>query len=255
MTTDPPPATAGHREGAGPGSSDQLTSIRGLLAQHTQRLLGDTISIADEQWRQPSRLPGWSRGHVATHVARQADALGRLLVGIRTGEAGQMYPSAEARDADIEAGAGRTGLELQIDLDTSAEALGEEFEALGTAGAWAVEVELRGGLRTPARLLPLARLTEVVLHHVDLDVGYTVDDVPGPAAAWVLEWCALRLGIDPDVPRLRLHPDGSEPVEVGRVGEPVIVAGPANLLLGWIAGRHDGSGLTGADAVRPPSFG
>ena len=41
-----------------------------------------------------------------------------------------MYASAEQREADIEAGSGRSGLELQIDLDTTAGRLGDAFEAL-----------------------------------------------------------------------------------------------------------------------------
>ena len=86
-----------------------------------------------------------------------------------------MYASPEQRAAEIEAGAGRTGLELQIDLDTSAGRLDQAFEALDEADAWDAVVELRGGLQVPARLLPLARLLEVVIHHVDLDIGYEID--------------------------------------------------------------------------------
>ena len=54
----------------------------------------------------------------------------RLTEWARTGERQDMYASAEQREADIEAGAGRSGLELQIDLDTSAGRLDEAFEAL-----------------------------------------------------------------------------------------------------------------------------
>lgn len=50
----------------------------------TTVLLRDTISVTDDQWRGgPSRLPGWSRGHVATHLARNADAFTRLVNGVR----------------------------------------------------------------------------------------------------------------------------------------------------------------------------
>src|SRR5690349_12491230 len=112
-------------------SEDRLMEIQGLLAAATQRLLGDTISVTDDDWRGPSRLPGWSRGHVATHIARQADALGRLVAWARTGERQAMYASDEQRDAEIEAGSGRSGLDLQVDLDTSAGRLAEAFDALG----------------------------------------------------------------------------------------------------------------------------
>ena len=39
----------------------------------------------------------------------------------------------------------------------------------------------------PVRKVPLLRLREVVLHHVDLDAGYTLADAPGgvrPRASW-----------------------------------------------------------------------
>ena len=57
-------------------AATQLETLRELIRAATQRLLGDTISVADDQWRAPSRLPDWTRGHVATHIARHAD--GRL---------------------------------------------------------------------------------------------------------------------------------------------------------------------------------
>ena len=174
-------------------AATQLETLRGLVTTATQRLLGDTIAVSDEDWRAPSRLPDWSRGHVATHIARQADGLVRLTEWARTGERQDMYASTEQRAAEIEQGSGRTGLELQIDLDTSAGRLGDAFEAMDEAGAWETVVELRGGLKVPARLLPLTRLLEVVVHHVDLDIGFEFDQIETTTAEWLLEWCAFRL--------------------------------------------------------------
>ncbi|HEX5383496.1 MAG TPA: maleylpyruvate isomerase N-terminal domain-containing protein, partial [Propionibacteriaceae bacterium] len=59
-------------------ATTQLETLRSLVRTATQRLLGDTILVTDEQWRAPSRLPEWTRGHVATHIARHADAICRL---------------------------------------------------------------------------------------------------------------------------------------------------------------------------------
>ena len=78
-------------------ATTQLETLRGLVTTATQRLLGDTISVAEEQWRAPSRLPDLTRGHVATHIARHADALVRLAQWARTGERQDMYPSPEHR--------------------------------------------------------------------------------------------------------------------------------------------------------------
>jgi hypothetical protein len=95
-------------------ASDKLAAVRALVTASTQRLLGDTIGVDQEDWSGPSRLPRWSRGHVATHLARQADGLARLVEWARTGHRQEMYASLQAREDEIEAGAGRTGLELQV---------------------------------------------------------------------------------------------------------------------------------------------
>ena len=85
-------------------AADKLAAVRALVTASTQRLLGDTIGVDDDAWRSPSRLPRWSRGHVATHLARQADALGRLVDWARTGVRQEMYASPQVREDEIESG-------------------------------------------------------------------------------------------------------------------------------------------------------
>lgn len=238
---------------ASPATS-QLETLRGLVTTATQRLLGDTILVSDEQWRAPSRLPDWTRGHVATHVARHADGVVRLAQWALTGKRLDMYPSPEHRANDIEAGAGRSGLDLQIDMDTSAGRLSAAFDEIDGAEAWDATVEMSRGLKVPARLLPLARLLEVVIHHVDLDIGYEITDIDTQTVEWLLEWCAFRLRDREDFPRLELTADSGFTTVVGSVGEPVAVSGSAAQLLGWLLGRNDGSAVTGADGIRLPAF-
>ena len=48
------------------------------LSQATSALLGATMSLDDDQWREPSRLPGWTRAHVGAHLALNAEAMGYL---------------------------------------------------------------------------------------------------------------------------------------------------------------------------------
>ncbi len=235
-------------------TTTQLERLRGLVNTATQRLLGDTISVADEQWRAPSRLPDWTRGHVASHLARHADALVRLTQWARTGERQDMYPSPEHRLNAIEAGSSRSGLELQIDLDTSAGRLSAAFDALDGARAWDSVVEMRGGMKVPARLLPLARLLEVVIHHVDLDIGYEITDIDTQTAEWLLEWCAFRLRERDGFPRLLLTSDNGFTTTVGSAGDPIAVSGGSTHLLGWLMSRTDASALTGAGELRLPAY-
>jgi maleylpyruvate isomerase len=251
-------ASAGHygmgMTAAASPATTQLETLRGLVRTATQRLLGDTILVADEGWRGPSRLPDWTRGHVATHIARHADGLCRLTEWARTGERHDMYPSPEHRASEIEAGAGRSGLDLQIDLDTSAGRLSSAFEELDVADAWDAVVEMRGGLQVPARLLPLSRLLEVAIHHVDLDVGYEITDIDPQTAEWLLEWCAFRLGNREDFPKLQLTSDSGFTTTIGSVGDSVAVSGDSAKLLGWLMGRTDASAITGGAGLQLPPF-
>ncbi len=235
-------------------AAEELDRLRGLVTTATQRLLGDTISVSDADWNAPSRLPEWTRGHVATHLARQADGLRRLAEWARSGVRQEMYASPEQRATEIEDGAGRSGLELQIDLDTAAGRLSEAFEALDAAAAWDRIVELRGGLQVPARLLPLARLLEVVIHHVDLDVGYEVHDIDGPTAEWLLEWCAFRLRNRDEFPKLELVSDSGFTIAVGSAGESITISGTSANLLGWLLNRTDRSAVEGDEGLQLPGL-
>ena len=235
-------------------AATQLETLRGLVRTATQRLLGDTILVADQQWRAASRLPDWTRGHVASHIARHADALVRLAQWARTGERQDMYPSPEHRESEIETGSARSGLDLQIDLDTSAGRLGSAFDELDGADAWDAVVEMRAGMQVPARLLPLARLLEVAIHHVDLDIGYEVTDIDTQTAEWLLEWCGFRLRNRDDFPRLQLTSETGFTTTVGSVGEPLAVSGSSAHLLGWLTGRTDASALAGVGELQLPAY-
>ena len=232
-----------------------VDASRALVTAATQRLLGDTITVLDADWRAPSKLPGWSRGHVATHLARQADALSRLVRGALSGRPEPMYASPEHRDAEIESGAQRSGLELQVDLDTAAEALTESFDRVAQQGGWEATTELRGGDQVPLSMLPTARLSEVVLHHVDLDVGFSVGDIDQQTAERLLQWCAFRLRKRADFPELLLLSDSGFQQPAGSAGDAVTVQGTSADLLGWVTGRTGSEALTGADRVELPPFG
>jgi len=143
-----------------------------------QRLLGTARIIDDEDLRAPSLLPGWTRAHVVAHLARGADALRNLLIGVRTGQPRPAYTSPEARAADIEQGAGRPRAELLDDLADAANAFRAVSRQLPDE-AWATDITWVPGLDPfPAREVLVRRLVEIELHHVDLGAGYTAADWP-----------------------------------------------------------------------------
>ncbi len=238
-----------------PSPDARFAELRVLLTAATQRLLGGTIVVTDAEWAAPSRLPGWSRAHLATHLARQADGFGRLVEGAASGVPQAMYASPEVRTAEIEDGAARSGLELQTDLDTSAGRLTAAFERLDTdPDRWSTSVELRGGLVVPARLLPLGRLFEVEVHHVDLGVGYEIEQIEPEVAEWLIEWIAFRARARDEFPRVELRTDSGGTTTVGRVGDGIVVHGPAPALVGWLTNRLGPDAVPGTRGLRLPSL-
>jgi len=207
----------------------------------TTRLL-DTATALDSDPAAPSLLPGWTRGHVLTHLARNADGLVNLLTWARTGVVTPQYASRDKRDADIEAGSDRRWEVLVTDVQESATRFAEAAAMLD-AGAWAVLLDLPHG-SSPVALVPWRRLREVEVHHVDLAAGYTPADWPESFAHRVLH--ELASGLE-DI-SLTLRPDHlGHPLTVGTGGAPE-VSGPADALAAWLAGRSPGTGLT----VEPP---
>ncbi|MFR9791804.1 maleylpyruvate isomerase family mycothiol-dependent enzyme [Streptomyces sp. MB22_4] len=202
----------------------------------TELLLHAVAQLDNASLAEPSRLPGWSRGHVLAHLARNADALVNVLEGR------PMYASAEARDADIEDGAARP-LDVQLaDLRETA----DRFRATGDAPAdWTRTVELRNGVTDEAARVPFRRWGEVELHHVDLGIGYDLEDIPAEFLERESDFLARRFSGHPDVPATRIT-DGTHTWTTGRpAAEPeVTVSGAPADLVGWLAGRRDGSALT-----------
>ena len=151
---------------------------------HT-RLMRRVASLTDLDIRSPSLLPGWTVGHVLTHLARNADAHARRLSGALRGEDVPKYESGQSqRRGEIEAGAGRSASEIVADLDASLSHLETVFAESDAAG-WPNGHFLGGGDYGVAGC-PAHRLREVQMHHVDLGLGYSPADWPDEYVAWDL---------------------------------------------------------------------
>jgi maleylpyruvate isomerase len=131
--------------------------------------------LTDQQARQPSLLPGWSVGHVATHIARNAEGHVRMFDAAMRGEVAEMYPGGtEQRTDDIEAGSGRAAAELLADVTATADTL-ETTWAATPDGAWAGRGITFAGETTMSDLV-FIRWRETTVHHADLGLDFSWSD-------------------------------------------------------------------------------
>ncbi|MFD7263566.1 maleylpyruvate isomerase family mycothiol-dependent enzyme [Streptomyces sp. NPDC059874] len=214
--------------------TDHVHDLRSVR-ESTDRLLTAVAKLDNAALAEESLLPGWTRGHILAHLARNADALVNVFEGR------PMYESATGRDADIERDAGRPLEEQLTDVRDSA----ARFLATSEPDQdWSRTVELRNGVTDLASNVPFRRWVEVELHHVDLNIGYELSDLPEEFTDREIAFLADRWSGRPEVPPVTLktyhgdqvwHTGGSE-------GTPVTLTGSPDELLGWLAGR----GLKGA---------
>jgi maleylpyruvate isomerase len=147
---------------------DLADDIGDVMAAHA-RLVDHLVAIDPLDPATPSLLPDWTVGHVLTHIARNADSQLSMLAGRA------QYPHGRAgREADIEAGSGRSWDELLDDVEQTCAAVDEAFRARQD---WSGTVDTIAAER-PASMVPFLRLREVEVHHADLGVGFSFADFP-----------------------------------------------------------------------------
>lgn len=184
-----------------------------LCQQSHQRLLATARRVDDATAQQPSRLPGWTVGHVLTHLARNAAGHARRLEGALQGKDVPRYVGgSEQRDGEIEEGASRMAKALVRDLEVSTQHLEAVWERSEQAG-WP-NAQMLGDDHFPTTGSPLRRLREVEVHHVDLGLGYGVTDWPREYVQWDL------------------------PTTLARIPERLVGDEDAHRLLGWLTGRR-----------------
>ena len=149
--------------------------VAGCASAH-QRLLATLDELDDATVAKPSLLPGWTVGHVTTHLARQADSVTRVLEAAARGEPAERYPGGrEQRTAEIEAGAPRPAREQADDVRRTIWRLESAWASVPAEG-WALTGTLMGQPEAVADL-PFRRWREVEVHHADLGLAdFSWDD-------------------------------------------------------------------------------
>lgn len=178
-------------------------------------LLASLAPLTDDDFRAPSSLPRYSRGHVVAHIANKAMAHVGIFDGAAAGEIRKLYPDEYDPDLAADRGASRCAADLRAHLAGCFELLEAMWDALDDT-FWHRQGKMAAGLRTMAEIVA-HHLRDVEVHHVDLDIGYRPCD-----------WPAILVEVE--LPkRLRSLPDRADRGEI----------------LAWLLGRSSAPELTG----------
>jgi maleylpyruvate isomerase len=232
---------------------DRCQQSLDLLIAHVQELPDDAIVVA-------SQLPGWTRGHVLTHVARNADGMANLADWAISGEPHPMYPSRESREAGFDAGAHRSSAAIADDLDTSGQRFAHAWRAVAELGdthlTQALDRVMHLGAPSPhapaiaGASAPLSRRREIELHRVDLGLAdYTGAQWPTDFPAELLDTVApTRASKDGLAGVVRLVDDDGFSWPLSNDAHGLTVQGPTWVLALWLTGRPvDASCLIAVD--------
>ena len=179
--------------------------------------------LTDARVAEPSALPGWTRGHVLSHLANSTIA----LAGQAENEGTKVEPylgGRPARDAAIEAGAGRSAAAHR---EAIADAVARLTRAWDGVRDWSTPACYRDGtLLTTA----YGVWREATVHARDLDLA---------PVTWSPEFCEHAIEFlsvrVPDGVRLTLR-SGDRRWVIGE-GADVELTGALEDLTAWLAGR------------------
>lgn len=206
------------------------------LVDAGQRLVRSVDGLTGDDWGAPSGLPEWTRAHVVAHLALNGEALAAVLTGVVEGEPVPMYESQEQRDTDIAELAEADAAELRERLLASTVTFVESAQ-LVPPESWEGRFDrTRNGPALPLRAIPLMRLREIEIHHVDLATGYSPDDWSRAFSEELLDGMVRRQQPDPGFLVRPLDTDRTW--TVGEPGDdPLVVTGPVAHVAWWTTGR------------------
>lgn len=219
-----------------------LSDLLPHLDRHTQALLATVATLTDDDLGADSLCTGWTRGHVLSHIARNADGLTTMLRAALDGTGETMYASVEQRELDIEAGARRPMVDQLADIASSAATLDGALRRLRPEHADLQVERTPGGQRVRIGNVPAMRLREVVYHHADLAAGFGFEDLE---PALLHRFTKLEITLWDDAARsgtatgVQLRADDGSTWTAGDGGQ--LIEGSPGALLAWLArGVTDG---------------
>ena len=216
-----------------PGDLNRLTRETGML-------LATVDSLTDDELAAPSKCEGWTRAHVVAHLALGADAMGNMLTWARP--AWRHRPTCPGTPATL------TSRIWPRSRPQRSRRAAHRCQELCRQGG-DLEERARGGDRpdpggadiTPYAV-PALRISEVIIHHADLDTVWELEEAdrrsrghPGGRRRSGFGQGGLpRVTIDTDEREHYVIGDGATAIEGGR-----------DAVIGWLArGRPTASGTT-----------
>lgn len=189
-------------------------AIETAIVGHAE-LLTAAASLDDDQIRQPSLLPDWSRARVIAHLAHKSWSHVAVFEGAVVGDVRAQYPQGlAAAEAETESWSRRSAGSLRESLQGGFDALEHSWGRLPD-NAWMRRGVSSAGERSMSEFVE-RHLRDVFVHYADLGIGYGPGDWP---AAFVRTELTKRL---------RDLPGRAEP----------------NAILAWLLGRTPAPELT-----------
>ncbi|MFG1911902.1 maleylpyruvate isomerase family mycothiol-dependent enzyme [Kribbella sp. NPDC048928] len=208
------------------------------------RLLALTADLDDPTARGDSVLPGWSRGHVITHIANFSEAMTRQVDEALQGRLIEVYDGGRpARNAAIDDGADRSADELRTHLNEAVTALLASWDKVSPTD-WPLPIlhrnsNLSAGLQASWR--------ELTIHTSDLGLAFTPADWSEDFCLHLLDFLRART---PDNTHLILQ----SPTATwdNGTGKEVRLTGALTDLTAWYAGRPTAAPISGPELLPWP---
>ncbi|WP_372595465.1 maleylpyruvate isomerase family mycothiol-dependent enzyme [Actinotalea sp.] len=212
--------------------SDVVVAMDSIEWTH-ERVRTALEGLRDDQVRESSRLPGWTRGHVLAHLANVGEAAVRQWQNAY--EDAPVVPfydgGTEGRNRAIEEGATASAAEHVARVQSVMDRVEGLLDLLDDAA-----MARRTGFRDrTAAAIVLAWWRETSIHLTDLDLGVEHTMWGAALREHLVGYLGARV---PEGIRLDLEPtDVDEPRYIGD-GRTLTVTGAANDIVAWLAGRE-----------------
>ncbi|MFP7665269.1 MAG: maleylpyruvate isomerase family mycothiol-dependent enzyme [Corynebacterium pyruviciproducens] len=152
---------------AGPFDDLTIEQRLSIVCRGTAYYLGQVGLTPDDEFGEPSNLPGWDIAHLTAHVGYNAKAVTNLVYWALTGEEKPMYSSPTARGEEINFGATLPPGAIRNLNDFHVIRLFKAWEK-ADGKAWEATVKTAQGRTVPMQETLWMRAREVWIHAVDL---------------------------------------------------------------------------------------